>query len=203
MTTCHMSIELGAYVLQALEDDEAEQVRRHLGECDACRDEELELSFTASLLALLKPGDLDQLDVPEEAAEPRRPARRTVLMVAVALLAALSLPVARALDHPTATASVVSATDPATHVRAAVTMAAAEGGTRLQLSLSGVYPGGWCSRVARSRDGRTDTAATWRADADGSADVTGTTAIPTSSLRELDVVTDSGRVLVRIPVRGA
>lgn len=202
MTTCHMSTELGAYVLQALEGDEADLVRRHLDECDACRDEEGELSFTASLLALLQPGDLERLDVPEEpVARPRRPTRLTVLMVAAALLAAVSVPVARALDNPATPSSVVSATDPATHVRAAVTLASQDDGTRLQLSLSGVYPGGWCSLVARSSDGRTDTAATWRADASGTADVAGTTAIPTNRLSELDVVTDAGRVLVRIPVR--
>ena len=202
MTTCHMSTELGAYVLQALEDDEAEQVRRHVGQCELCRDEERELWFTASMLAMLRPEDLHDLEVLEEPAAPRRrPARRTVLLVAAALLAAVSVPAVRALDHPGPSASVVRATDPATHVRAAVTLAPAKDGTRLQLSLSGVYPRGWCSLVARSRDGRTDTAATWRADATGSADVAGTTAIPTSRLSELDVVTDAGRVLVRIPVR--
>ena len=56
------------------------------------------------------------------------------------------------------------------------------------------------AEVAHSRDGRIDTAATWRADSKGTAEVAGTTAIPTSRLSELDVVTDSGRVLVRIPV---
>jgi len=202
MTTCQMSIELGAYVLHALEDDEAEQLREHLTGCDACREEERELSATASLLALLQPDDLDRLEVPAVSVErPRpRPVRRAVLMVALALLAAMSVQVVRAFDHPTAPTSTVSATDPATHVRAAVTLAAATDGTRLQLRLSGVYPRGWCSLVARSRDGRTDTAATWRADATGTADVAGTTAIPTSHLSELDVVTDAGRVLVRIPV---
>lgn len=214
MTTCQMSVELGAYVLQALEDDETELVRRHLVECGACRDEERDLSFTASLLALLKPGDLDGLDVPDDlvpsTAGPvagdgrgqRRPGRRTLLVVAVALTAALSVPVARVLDHPApgSSSTVIHAADPASKVRAAVTLAAQDDGTRLHLTLSGVYPRGWCSLVAHSRDGRTDTAATWRADAKGTADVAGTTAIPTSRLSELDVVTDSGRVLVRIPV---
>jgi len=201
MTTCQMSVDLGAYVLRALEDEEAEQLRVHLGECDACRDEERELSATASLLALLRPDDLDRLEVPAVAVDRRRrPVRRAGLMVAAALLAAATVPVVRAFDHSATPTSVVRATDPSTHVRAAVTLAAATDGTRLQLSLSGVYPRGWCSLVARSRDGRTDTAATWRADATGTAEVAGTTAIPTSRLRELDVVTDTGRVLVRLPV---
>jgi hypothetical protein len=85
-------------------------------------------------------------------------------------------------------------------VTAAVRLARQESGTRVHLRLSGAYPQDWCTLVAHSRDGRTDTAATWRADAVGAADVDGMTAISTSQLSELDVVTDSGRVLVRIPV---
>jgi hypothetical protein len=216
-----MSVELGAYVLHALEDDESETVRRHVHDCPLCQDEVGELSFTASLLSLLKPGDLERLETGEHEdphPEPtdrsttascaerdrRRPGRRAVLAGAVALLAAISLPVGRAAldDHaaPTAAATVLRATDPATQVRAAVTLASQNDGTHLHLSLSGAYPRGWCSLVARSRDGRTDTAATWRADERGTADVAGTTAIPAGRLRELDVVTDTGRVLVRIPV---
>jgi len=218
MTTCQMSIELGAYVLHALEDDEDDQVRRHVADCDLCRDEVRELTFTVSLLSLLTPDDLDQLDLEESAAwgaascecratEPsgrlsRRPAPRIMLAVAAALVAALAVPAARLLDHPAErpTATVIEASDPATDVKAAVTLARQDSGTRVHLSLSGAYPQGWCSLVARSRDGLTDTAATWRADADGAAEVAGTTAIPTTRLSELDVVTDTGRLLVRIPV---
>jgi len=216
MTTCHMSVELGAYVLQALEDDETEQVRRHLAECGECQEEERDLSFTASLLALLRPSDLDRLDVPDDRVpsigEPtsasgdgraHRQGRRTVLVVAAALTAAaLTIPAARVLDRPASTSpsTVIQAGDPGTSVRAEVTVAAQQDGTRLHLNLSGAYPRGWCSLVAHSRDGRTDTAATWRADAQGTADVAGTTAIPADRLTELDVVTESGRVLVRIPV---
>jgi len=208
MTTCQMSIELGAYVLHALEDDEDDQVRRHVAGCDLCQEEVRDLSFTVSLLSLLTPDDLDQLDVEEPTAtaasgrRSRRPRRRVVLAVAAALVAALALPVARLLDQPAAPpgATVIQASDPTTDVRAAVTLARQDGGTHVHLSLSGAYPEGWCSLVARSRDGRTDTAATWRADADGSAEVVGTTAIPATRLSELDVVTDTGRVLVRIPV---
>ncbi|MBO0846224.1 MAG: hypothetical protein J2P22_12505, partial [Nocardioides sp.] len=123
---------------------------------------------------------------------------------AVALVATVAVPVARATfdDRQTSTASatVLHAANPATRVRAAVTLASQNTGTHLDLSLSGAYPGDWCSLVARARDGQTDTAATWRADAQGTAHVAGTTAIPASRLRELDVVTDTGSVLVRIPV---
>lgn len=213
MTTCQMSIELGAYVLHALEDDEDEQVRRHVVDCDLCQDEVRDLSFTASLLALLSLEDLAELEQLDELgqlghmegaprAERRRPRRRILLAAAAVVLTALAIPAARVLDHPASapSATVIRASDPGTNVTAAVTLARAESGTRVNLSLSGAYPQGWCALVAHSRDGRTDTAATWRADASGTAHVTGTTAIPTTRLSELDVVTDTGRVLVRIPV---
>jgi len=71
------------------------------------------------------------------------------------------------------------------------------------ITLAGVYPGGRCSLVAHSRDGQSDTAASW-ADTHGTAAIDGATAIPASQLSELDVVTDRGELLVRItlPRRG-
>jgi hypothetical protein len=221
MSTCHMSVELGAYVLHALEDRETEQVRRHVDDCPTCQAEVRDLSFTASLLALLRPGDLAALDSADDAALPAsdgsqvagrdrrfrtRRGRRAQLAVALALLAALTVPVTRASfeDHqaPTAASTMLRANDLGTHVRAAVTLAAQDDGTDVHLTLAGAYPGDWCSLVARSRDGQVETAATWRADDQGTADVAGTTAIPSSRLSELDVVTDDGHVLVRIPVHG-
>jgi anti-sigma factor RsiW len=52
--------ELGAYVVGALEPDEAEALRRHLGTCPVCQEEYQRLSPTARLLAM----------VPAEAFEP-------------------------------------------------------------------------------------------------------------------------------------
>jgi anti-sigma factor RsiW len=213
--TCAMNIELGAYVLHALEQDEADAVTRHLGQCALCQAELRELEFTASLLSLLSAEDLEQFeqglsgpgtdadDVPPRTRRRGRGHRAPLLLVAAVLAAATAF-VPRTLVHHDAPppASVVRAADPATHVRAAVSVRAQQGGTRLHLSLVGAYPKGWCALVAHSRDGRSDTAATWRADAGGTADVTGTTAIPADRLRELDVVTDTGAVLVTIPMPG-
>ncbi|HET8663828.1 MAG TPA: hypothetical protein VFM08_05890 [Nocardioides sp.] len=213
-TTCDMSIELGAYVLHALEHDEDEVVRRHVAGCDLCQDEVQELSFTVSLLSFLTLEDLEQLEADEkayrsarqrskDAGRPRRARRRVVIgLVAATFAGALAFPIARVFDHPEApsSAQVLRATDPNTRVTAAVSLARRESGTRVTLDLSGAYPSGWCALVARSRDGHTDTAATWRADASGAAHVAGMTAISTNRLRELDVVTGSGRLLVRIPV---
>jgi hypothetical protein len=210
MTTCLMSGELGAYVLHALEHDEDDEVRRHVADCDLCHDEVSELSFTVSLLSLLSLEDLERLDVETAALEPPsaviqpspRPRRRALLFGAAAAAAMLAIPGSRMLTdpapHPATT--VIHATDPTTRVEAAVTLSRQDSGTRVNLNLSGAYPSGWCVLVAHSVDGHSDTAATWRADASGAARVAAMTAIPTTRLSELDVLTDAGRVLVRIPV---
>jgi len=205
--TCAMSVELGAFALHALDADEADAVQRHLGECPLCQAELRELEFTASLLSLLTADDLDQLS--GQAAKPgrvRRLARRhrAVLPLVAAVLAVATALMPRAFDHHdrTPAASVLTVADPTTHVRAAVSVHPTSDGSRVHLTLTGAYPQGWCSLVAKSRDGQQDTAATWRADTRGSADVAGMTAIPAERLSELDVVTGTGVVLVTIPVPG-
>jgi hypothetical protein len=203
--TCSMSVELGAFALHALDDEEADAVQRHVGECPLCREELRDLEFTASLLSLLTADDLEQLS--GEAGKPgrvRRLARRhrAVLPLVAAVLAVATAVMPRAFDHhdQTPVGSVLTVADPTTHVRAAVSVHPASDGSRLHLTLTGAYPQGWCSLVARSRDGQQDTAATWRADARGSADVAGMSAIPAERLSELDVVTGAGVVLVTIPM---
>jgi hypothetical protein len=206
--TCSMHLELGAFVLHALGDNEAEDVERHLTGCAPCREEMRELAFTVSLLALLTPEQVAQLE--NESVESdlhrRRAGRWTrrhaaAALVAAALLVSAAVPVVRMFaDDDVPTAQTVTGVDRATDVRAEVTLTRTDGGTRLHLNLSDATPRGWCSLVAHSRDGRSDTAATWLANYRGAAEVTGTTAIPLDQLKELDVVTDTGRVLVTIPM---
>lgn len=226
--TCSMEIELGAFVLHALEPAEADAVQMHLGGCETCRDEVGSLAFTASLLALLTTEDIERIEEADGAGHPigaagdarsssrgpeiapqthsRRPPRRPrriLLAVAAAVLAATSVVGAeRVLPHrdQLPSAAVFQAVDPHTHVSAAVTLSGRAGGTEVHLTLTGAYPTGWCSLVVHARDGRRDTAATWVADSHGAADVTGATPIPSSELTRLDVVTDTGHLLVRIPL---
>jgi hypothetical protein len=206
MTSCHMDGELGAYVLRALEPDEAALVESHLSECESCRAEASELSSTASMLSLLRTEDLEEFEDPVAGAErPRRP-RRTLMLVVVAALTATTASTTAVLerDHlapqrPTAT----QVSGPADAAQATVAMSPLQTATRLHVHLTGVPPDGWCSLVAHSRSGRTETAATWLADDHGTADVTGTTAIPANRLSELVVKTQAGHVLMRIPMNDA
>jgi hypothetical protein len=212
--TCHIESELGAYVLNALEIEEAEAIEAHLATCQTCCDEARSLASTASVLALLGPEELEQLD--ETSREHGRPGRRRrprsraarvavagAALVGAALTATLVVAGVGGHDHPAQRLSgqaIVRAVGPATHVHAAVAMDPQASGTTLQLTLSGGYPHGWCSLVAHSRDGRSDTVASWWANAHGNASVSGKTTIRADQLTEFDVVTHSGRLLVRIPV---
>jgi Putative zinc-finger len=229
--TCSMDDQLGPYVLQALQPEEAEAIRQHLTGCPECREEAVSLASTASFLARLSPQDIEGLydrdgapanragppasrppgrsdGVPPDGARPVRRRRRVaVLALAAAMVAAVAGAGAiRVLgDRPgQPNPGVVQVADPATHVRAALAMTDRPWGTQLRLTLAGAYPGGRCSLVAHSRDGKSDTAASWVADTSGTAAIDGATAIPTSQLSELDVVTDRGELLVRItlPRRG-
>jgi hypothetical protein len=229
--TCSMDDQLGPYVLQALQPEEAETIREHLTGCADCREEAFSLASTASFLARLSMPDIERLydvdgepvdgqlepaaspppgpsgAVPPAGARPVRRRRRAVLALAAAVLAAAAgVGTVRAVgdraDQPSP--GVVRVADPDTHVRAALAMTERPWGTQLRLTLAGVYPSGRCSLVAHSRDGQSDTAASWVADTDGTAAIDGATAIPTSQLSQLDVVTARGELLIRItlPRRG-
>jgi putative zinc finger protein len=222
--TCEMLDYVAAYVLDALEPDESARLQRHLATCDVCRAELANVEWIPKLLPLVELDDLERLEdaapEPEPAAPPpalldrliadathemRGPrGRRTAALVGAAalLLGAGGLAAVNDLQstgaHHAKPPATAEATDPRTHVSAQVTLSGRSWGTQLGLTITGAYPGGTCSLVARSDDGRTDTAATWVASSAGTAHVPGATAIPAGHLRELDVVTLTGYQLVRI-----
>jgi Putative zinc-finger len=213
--TCSMDDRLGPYVLHALQPEDADAVRRHLTNCPECREEAVSLASTASLLGRLTLQDVERLygldggrppastpTLSDADPRPIRPGRRrAVLALAAAVLVAVAgIGGVRVLGGRPGPSDrrVVHVADPVTHIRAALAMTDRPWGTQLHLTLAGAYPSGWCSLVAHSRDGHSDTAASWVADTSGTATVDGVTAIPTSQLSALDVVTDTGQLLVRI-----
>jgi hypothetical protein len=209
--TCPVEEELGAYVLHALEVEEAAAVSDHLGTCRTCQDEARSLGATAGLLSLLQPEDFEEIEARDLQSRTHRPPRRWVRTAGTAALAGAALATVLVVEvgrhggepRPETGQAVVQAVDRATHMRAAVEMSRRESGTRLRLTLTGADPHGWCSLVAHARDGRTDTAASWWANAQGDATVSGMTAFRADQLTEFDVVTHSGRLLMRIPVSRA
>lgn len=207
---------VAAYALDALEPDESARLRQHLDTCAACQEELSNLEWIAGLLPLVDAAEIEQLAQPQpEPARSRgadrlaaeigtpRGRRATALVGGAALLVAigtLSSVAGGTITTASPRAATVRAVDPHTHVHATVTVAGRSWGTEFGLTLSGVYPNGTCSLIAHSDNGRTETAATWVASPQGSAQVPGATAIPSGHLTELDVVTASGYQLVRIEV---
>jgi hypothetical protein len=220
--SCQMESWLGAYVLDALEPDEAASIQAHLVGCRSCRDDVVGLSWIPEVLGRVNIADAEQLDdrsAPNSSNRPssgflerliasasreRRDRRRHRYSAAIAGAALLTIgagvtAAAMAGAKPAQTATV-RAVDPKTHVNAVVKVTARSWGTQLQLQLSGAYPGGQCALVAHAEDGRVDTAASWVASDAGTANVPGATAIPADQLAELDVVTADGWQLVRVPL---
>ena len=99
-------------------------------------------------------------------------------------------------------ATVASATNARTSVRADVRLMPDATGSALALSLTGVTPAEHCKLVAIDAQGRRDVAAAWVATYDGRATVTGHTSFRPDQITRLVVVTDAGSTLVRVPIRG-
>jgi hypothetical protein len=220
--TCAKQTWLGAYVLDALEPGETEDVSTHIAGCSICQDEVVRLAWIPGLLRTIALEDIERLDdysipdgrphspaldQPQTASRGKRTTRRWRRPVAVlaGLAAAATIAGAVAIGlgefprishRPVAIRTI----DPRSHVQAAVTLNGRTWGTELRLTLRSVPPGEHCSLVARARDGRSDTAATWVATYQGSADVPGTTAIPIDQLSEVDIVTSDGQRLARLVV---
>lgn len=221
--TCKIDDSLGAYVLNALEPREAASVRSHLAGCDSCRDEVASLTAVAAKLDLVALRDIDQLtdgdalkrsqDPPPDllprvftlpsARQPTRRRRQRRLAVAIGVVTAVTAAgvTTAVVGTRTPTHEVsVWGSDASTHVGAEVTISQRAWGSQLELTVTGAYRAGRCSLIAHSGDGRSDTAATWTATADGTAHVPGATSITASRLSELDVVTSTGHQLVGLVI---
>ena len=212
MTRCPDQVNVGAYVLGALEPDERERMQRHLGRCPACS---ADLDELAALPTSLAAGPRAQaLDgrrpvVPSErafrrlhavATGERRRRRRAAAAVAAAVLV-VSVGVAgvvalRSADGPPQR-DVVTAAAGAVHAQAALT--ATQNGTRVVLTLEGVPANEQCRLVAVSRHGQRQTASTWTATYHGEASITGWLSMPPGDIDRLVVETLDGDALLTLP----
>jgi hypothetical protein len=218
--SCPEITALGVYVLGRVEDVERERIDRHVVDCAECRRELERLMPVPRYLACLAPDEVARLDDMWQppagmrsrlraavSAEHRRLVRQRLVAVA-AVLVALSTGTAVVLQGGSAPsapapASRAAAVDPRSGVGVAVVMSPHTWGTELSVRMHGAAPGERCRLVVRARDGRTEVAATWRATYRGIAEVTGSAAIQTADVTEIDVVTTDGRRLVRVPVPDA
>lgn len=217
-----METYLGPYILGGLEPDEEANLCRHLDDCAECRDALDEIAWIPAWLRKVPADELELLIAEDNAQEPasmssghdgalatiaveraRRRRRNRWLAAAVVVIAVVAVGVTVELAHDSGTvpaASTVHSVDQHTRVAASLAIASQGARTGLRLNLAGVAPGEHCSLIARAQDGRTDVAATWVATYRGTADIPATTTIPAARLKEFDVVTADGRVLVRLAV---
>lgn len=218
--TCAHEIEVGAYVLDALEPDERMRVRAHLTTCPECRATLREIEGLPPLMAQVPapdarprvaaeaPGELAFRRFQHRAAATRPRARSQgpsggrPRRWALAAAAAAVVGVAGGIGGVVATLgpaapTAVSATSGAIHARAELT--ASSGGTTIDLALGGVPSGQRCELVAVSRDGRWETASEWRATYTGTAHVVSAVTMKPQDIRRLLIRTPDGRTLLSMP----
>lgn len=194
--------DIGAYIVGALDRDAAARVRRHLRRCRACRADYADLVPVRDWLDRFSPAD----GMPPPSGthrfpplEPVRPLRRRWLAAgatATCLAAAVALTV-QVTVHPARPA--FGGYDRATGVHGLAHLHATATGTQIDLNVSGLPAGERCTLIAVSPAGAA-VAGTWNAAYDGTAHITGTSAIPASRLTGLLVESPDHRLLLSIHV---
>jgi anti-sigma-K factor RskA len=208
---CASQLDVGAYVLDALEPDEQQRMQVHVQGCPVCAETVRELEGLPRLLAgVPAPGETPVAPSPSELAferfrrsaaltpAPRRRAPRWRLAAAAAVLAvAGGVATGVAVSTRDEPAAVVQAVSGNVHARAS--LAPVGDGTRIMLSLDGLPYGAKCELVAVARNGSEQSAGTWSVTYDGTYQWTGWVAVGPGQLDRLVVRTLDGRTLVSLP----
>jgi hypothetical protein len=194
--------DIGAYVVGALDSGASADVRRHLRACANCRSEYEDLLSVRDWLTKVRGANgtagrrrlggpvLRAVNLAQE-----KKSRRWLAAIPVAAAAA-AIGVLTNLGSVPAV-SAFRAADHVTGVHGQARLQATPAGTRIRLTVSGLPADERCRLVAVSRRG-TDVAASWSARYDGTARVTGTSAIPEHRLTALRVESASHRLLLII-----
>jgi hypothetical protein len=222
-------IEVGAYALGLLNEQDTAAFESHLANCPACAAELAELSPMKGLLTGIGPvqeaaaGEARPVTdlLSRRAAASRRARRRAVAVAAAACVAALGAGLGagiglspngqagqQAASGPVFTGQPYAATDPRTGVTGIVGLTAKAWGTWVSLDLAHVPGPLECELIAVSKTGESRVVTGWLVPAPGDGVpghpahllVQGGTAIPLKSLSRFDVVVVHGRTLLSIPV---
>jgi predicted anti-sigma-YlaC factor YlaD len=216
--SCESVREAAAVALLTREPLDAD-VREHLAGCAGCRDEVAQLGELPPLLddaaeafaasdTVAPSGLLDRMlaaAADRRAARRRRTLRATVLAAAAAVVVLILVPGGAYVwsQHNAVPGFHGSATSSASGVTAQLDLRPADVGTSLSMSISGVHPGTECTLVVHTKDGGSQTAATWAASYTGTAHVSGTVAAAVPTVSSVDVVDQAtGAVLVQVPGPG-
>ncbi|WP_405741882.1 zf-HC2 domain-containing protein [Streptomyces sp. NBC_01525] len=224
MSTDHDDVRMliGAYVLGGLSETDRRVLESHLPTCRECRDE---LARSAPLAGLLRrsPGmPAPRLQATREAdadaAPPassaglgrlleqvraddvarRRRARRQWLALAAALIVVAGLGLGSMLSFPHSADPATAFTSAAEYsVSGSATLTAKPWGTAVSVTLADLpagAPGPFVLQVS-SVDGRKEQAATWGITPNGSAAVTGASALHLPDIRSISVMDHAGRLV--------
>ncbi|MFI0899293.1 anti-sigma factor family protein [Streptomyces sp. NPDC020983] len=221
-------LDVGAYLLGALDDDEMARFEEHLAECELCGAELDQLGGVVPVLAELRAdgvglsgppsgdGLLDRLLA--QVAGARR-SRRRRLAVAVAAAAALVVggPVIAvvAVQHRGDSSAAAEApgaqqhtgTDPATGVSAVVAVTDKGWGSMIDLRLTGIRGPLTCRLLVYAMDGDQQTVATWSVPVDGYGTDTqpapltvhGAAGLHPGDITHFEIRNERGDLLVSVP----
>ncbi len=218
-------IDVGAYALGLLEDEDSTAFEAHLATCPSCHAELAEFSPMKALLTGLGPvEDLDHTAergvvdlLSRRAAASRRRVRWTVAVGAAACVAALGGGLAAGLavapnNPPPGTAVLAgqlhSATNPQTGVTGTVGLVTKAWGTYVSLDLADVRGPLECELIAVSKTGERRVVTGWVVGVPGDGVpghpahllVQGGTSISAANLASFDVIVVNGKTLLSIPV---
>jgi hypothetical protein len=218
-------VDVGAYALGLLENQDKAMFEAHLATCAWCT---AELETMSSLAALMKgldpvelPGDDESAPPPADllrrrAAASRRRVRWQIAVGAAACVAALGAGLGIGFETASQppqgvialTGQLHTATDPATGITGTVGLVAKAWGTQVTLDLAGVHGPVECQLIAVSKTGERKVVTGWFVPAPGDGVpghpahllVQGGTAIELGSLTRFEVTVVNGRTLLTIPV---
>jgi anti-sigma factor RsiW len=196
--------DIGAYVVGALSPAEAGRMLRHLRGCAGCRANYQDLIPVRDWLDRLGPADgmparqpLDRLPLEQGRRLWHRMPRRRWTVAGAAIATAVVAVITVISAHPAVPG--FQAFDPATGVHGQASLRATPTATQIDLTVSGLPAGQRCILVTVSPAG-TAIAGTWTARYGGTAQITGTSAIPRGQLTALRIEAPSHRLLLSITV---
>ena len=213
-------VDVGAYALGLLEDEDSTAFEAHLARCPSCHAELAEFTPMKALLTGLGPvEDLDGVAdlLSRRAAASRRRVRWTVAVGAAACVAVLGGGLAAGFaiapnNPPPGTAVLAgqlhSATNPQTGVTGTVGLVTKTWGTYVSLDLADVRGPLECELIAVSKTGERRVVTGWVVGVPGDGVpghpahllVQGGTAISAADLARFDVIVVNGKTLLSIPV---
>lgn len=212
--TCPHEVDVGAYVLDALEPEERSRMRGHLADCPVCAAGLRDLEGLPAWLAQVPPpAALPEDPVPSELAfrrlhrsatavgaltVARRPQRRRFLAVAAAVVAVGAAGVTGAVVA-TSGGGPTTVTASAGSVHATASIEPRGSGSSITLTLDGVPTGEQCRLVAVGKNGERDSTRSWTVGYEGKVSWRGTVGLAPDQLTRLAVVTGDGRTLVTLP----